>query len=208
MANAQRQGRRDACGTEARPPAPSIPQTTRPWDRQALAWPLGSSARACSIRVSPKTKGKIGDPRGAAPVSPAVNGVELPEGGDSAHKVLGTSSLSSSPRRGGAVSRWLSAATPPETSVVSPPFWHPGRGAGRWGQREPTCPKPLPGFLKRRRRPAVRWYRCAQPPANVLHPSGMPKALVSFPLPRFRIRRARQVARSPGDEGTPPAALP
>ena len=59
------------------------------------------------------------------------------------------------------------------------PLMHPGRGAGLRGQREPTRPEPLPGFFKRGGGPAVRWYRCAQPPANVLHPSGMPKALVS-----------------------------
>ena len=35
---------------------------------------LGSSARACSIRVSPKAKGKLGDPRGtAAPANPVLS---------------------------------------------------------------------------------------------------------------------------------------
>ena len=70
------------------------------------------------------------------------------------------------------ISRWLSAAMPPD---VAPPslLENPGRGSGHVrfllasGSRTPAG---VPGMG---RSVQSRWCRCAQPPANGPHPSGV-----------------------------------
>ena len=70
------------------------------------------------------------------------------------------------------ISRWLSAAIPPDRSP-SHSFKNPGRGSGHIGSRWPRSPAPLPGCQKGRGDTRSRWCRFAQPPANSPHPSGV-----------------------------------
>ena len=71
-----------------------------------------------------------------------------------------------------AISRWLSAATPPEKD--EDPL-HPGRDVSLARNGCGPLLASLPGCEEAWCRD--RWCRCAQPPANGFHPSGIGKGM-------------------------------
>ena len=85
------------------------------------------------------------------------------------------------------ISRWLSASdTTGKGGLI--PLSAPRQGCRTLVLGEPTRPEPHPGFERNGGKgPLSGGIACAQPPANILHPSGMPIGRLAFPgggLPR------------------------